>query len=166
MGKLYAESLAEVELTASIIDFYAENAESFLAPEPLATASPDEGSPVVVSTPLGFQPWNFPYYQLARVAAPNLMAGNVVMIKHASIVPQCAAAFEGLWLEAGAPEGVYTNLYATKDQLGWLTDDPRIRGVALTGSEGAGSIVAARAGKKPQEVHDGTRRQRRPGRAG
>lgn len=96
---------------------------------------------------LAIQPWNFPYYQLARVAAPNLMAGNVVMVKHASIVPQAAAAFERLFLEAGAPEGAYTNLYATKEQIGLLIDDPRIRGVALTGSEEAGSVVAARVGK-------------------
>ncbi|MGW4490532.1 NAD-dependent succinate-semialdehyde dehydrogenase [Streptomyces sp. NPDC004376] len=151
MGKLYDESIQEVELTASIIDYYAEKAEGFLAPQNLVPADPDEGSPVIVSTPigvlLGVQPWNFPYYQLARFAAPNLMAGNVVMVKHASIVPQSAAAFEQLFLDAGAPEGAYTNLYATKEQIAWLIDDPRIRGVALTGSEGAGSIVAERAGK-------------------
>jgi succinate-semialdehyde dehydrogenase/glutarate-semialdehyde dehydrogenase len=150
MGKLYAESLGEVELSASIIDYYAENGESFLATEHLPTTDPEAGTPMVVSSPLGvllgIQPWNFPYYQLARVAAPNLMAGNVVMVKHASIVPQCAAAFEDLFLEAGAPAGLYTNLYATKDQISALIDDPRIRGVALTGSEQAGAIVAARAG--------------------
>jgi len=75
------------------------------------------------------------------------MAGNVVMVKHASNVPQAAAAFEQLLLEAGAPDGAYTNLYATKDQINLLIDDPRVRGVSLTGSEGAGSVVAARAGK-------------------
>jgi succinate-semialdehyde dehydrogenase/glutarate-semialdehyde dehydrogenase len=150
MGKLYAESLGEVELSASIIDYYAENAEAFLAVEHLPTTDSEEGDPMVVSSPLGvllgIEPWNFPYYQLARVAGPNLMAGNTVMIKHASIVPQSAAAFEELWLEAGAPAGAYTNLYATKDQISTLIDDPRIRGVALTGSEGAGAIVASRAG--------------------
>ncbi len=151
MGKLYAESLGEVELSASIIDYYAENAEAFLAPEHLPTTTLEEGRPVVISSPLGVllavEPWNFPYYQLARVAAPNLMAGNVLMVKHASIVPQCAAAFEALFLEAGAPAGAYTNLYATKEQVTWLIDDPRIRGVALTGSEGAGAVIAARAGQ-------------------
>src|ERR1700758_5195148 len=150
MGKLYGESLGEVELSAQIFDYYAENAEAFLAPESLETASSDDDA-VVVSAPLGvilgIQPWNFPYYQLARVAAPNLMAGNVVMVKHASNVPQAAAAFERLLLEAGAPEGAYTNLFATKDQINMLIDDPRVRGVSLTGSEGAGSVVAARAGK-------------------
>ena len=75
------------------------------------------------------------------------MAGNVVMVKHASNVPQAAAAFERLLLEAGAPEGAYTNLFATKEQINLLLDDPRVRGVSLTGSEGAGSVVAARAGK-------------------
>jgi succinate-semialdehyde dehydrogenase/glutarate-semialdehyde dehydrogenase len=151
MGKLYAESLGEVELTAEIFDYYADNAEAFLAPERLKTTNPDEDDAVVVSAPLGvilgIQPWNFPYYQLVRVAAPNLMVGNVVMVKHASNVPQAAAAFERLLLEAGAPQGAYTNLYATKDQINMLIDDPRIRGVALTGSEGAGAVVAARAGK-------------------
>jgi succinate-semialdehyde dehydrogenase/glutarate-semialdehyde dehydrogenase len=150
MGKLYAESLGEVELSAQIFDYYAQNAEAFLAPERLDTASSDDDA-VLVNAPLGvilgIQPWNFPYYQLARVAAPNLMAGNVVMIKHASNVPQAADAFDRLMLEAGAPEGAYTNLFATKDQLSTLIDDPRVRGVALTGSEGAGAIIAARAGK-------------------
>ncbi|MUL47102.1 NAD-dependent succinate-semialdehyde dehydrogenase [Mycobacterium sp. CBMA293] len=150
MGKLYAEALGEVELSAQILDYYADNAQIFLAPEHLDTASADDDA-MLVSAPLGVilgvQPWNFPYYQLARVAAPNLMAGNVVMVKHASNVPQAAAAFEALLAEAGAPLGAYTNLYATKDQLSLLIDDPRVRGVALTGSEGAGAVVAARAGK-------------------
>jgi succinate-semialdehyde dehydrogenase/glutarate-semialdehyde dehydrogenase len=150
MGKLYNESLGEVELSAQILDYYAVEAEIFLAPEPLDTASPDDDA-MLVSAPLGVilgvQPWNFPYYQLARVAGPNLMAGNVVIVKHASNVPQAAAAFEKLLLEAGAPKGAYTNVYATKDQINTLIDDPRVRGVALTGSEGAGAVVAARAGK-------------------
>ena len=150
MGKLYTEALGEVELSAQILDYYAEKSEGFLAPEPLNTASADDTA-MLVSAPLGVilgvQPWNFPYYQLARVAGPNLMAGNVVMVKHASNVPQAAAAFEKLLLEAGAPAGAYTNLYATKDQINLLIDDERVRGVALTGSEGAGAVVAARAGK-------------------
>jgi succinate-semialdehyde dehydrogenase/glutarate-semialdehyde dehydrogenase len=149
MGKLYSEALGEVELSAQILDYYAVNAEKFLAPEPLETSSDDNA--MLVSAPLGVilgvQPWNFPYYQLARVAGPNLMAGNVVIVKHASNVPQAAAAFEKLLLDAGAPAGGYTNVYATKDQINLLIDDPRVRGVALTGSEGAGAVVAARAGK-------------------
>ena len=106
---------------------------------------------MVESSPLGvlfgIEPWNYPYYQIVRFAAPNLMAGNVVMVKHASNVPQCALAFENLMLEAGAPAGAYTNLFVSKDQVGRIIDDERVRGVALTGSEGAGAVVAARAGK-------------------
>ncbi len=150
MGKLYTESLGEVALAADIFTYYADNAEAFLAPERVNTISDDDDA-MLVSAPLGvilgIQPWNFPLYQLVRVAAPNLMAGNVVMVKHASNVPQAAAAFEQLLAEAGAPEGAYTNLFATKDQINMLIDDPRVRGVSLTGSEGAGSVVAARAGK-------------------
>jgi succinate-semialdehyde dehydrogenase/glutarate-semialdehyde dehydrogenase len=96
---------------------------------------------------IGVQPWNFPYYQLARFAAPNLMAGNVLLVKHASGVPQCALAFEQLFTDAGAPRGVYTNLFLSSDQIAALIDDPRIRGVALTGSEQAGEALASRAGK-------------------
>ncbi|MDV6259928.1 NAD-dependent succinate-semialdehyde dehydrogenase [Rhodococcoides yunnanense] len=151
MGKLFSESLGEVELSASILEYYADNAETFLAPRTLPSAPGETGNAVVHSEPLGIllgiQPWNFPYYQLARVAGPNLMAGNVVIVKHASIVPQSAAAFEKLFLDAGAPKGLYSNVYATKEQISSLIDDPRVRGVALTGSEQAGAIVAARAGK-------------------
>ena len=150
MGKLIGESRGEVALTAEIIEYYAENAEQFLAPEKLGT-DPQEGDAVVISSPLGVllgvQPWNFPYYQLARFAGPNLMAGNVVLVKHASIVPQSALAFERLWHEAGAPQGAYTNLFVSKEQITKLIDDPRVKGVALTGSEGAGAVVAAQAGK-------------------
>jgi succinate-semialdehyde dehydrogenase / glutarate-semialdehyde dehydrogenase len=95
----------------------------------------------------GVEPWNFPYYQLARFAAPNLMAGNVVMVKHAACVPQCALAFEKLWREAGAPAGAYTNLLISYDQVNRVIDDPRVKGVALTGSVEAGKVVAGRAGQ-------------------
>lgn len=148
MGKRIAEARGEVALSADIIDYYAQNAERFLAPERL---HPSSGEAEIESTPLGVlfgvQPWNFPYYQLARFAAPNLMAGNVVMVKHAGNVPQCAIAFEELWLEAGAPKGAYTNLLISHDQVNRVIDDPRIKGVALTGSVEAGKSVAARAGQ-------------------
>lgn len=148
MGKLIGESVEEVLLSADIFDYYADNAEDFLKPVPIDTR---EGEAVVVSSPLGVlfgvQPWNFPYYQLARFAVPNVMAGNVVMVKHASRVPRCALAFEDLYREAGAPDGVYTNLFVTKEQVGKVIDDPRVMGVALTGSEQAGSVVATRAGQ-------------------
>ncbi len=148
MGKLIAQSLGEVALSAAILDYYAEHAEAFLAPEKLTTP---RGEAMVESSPVGVlfgvEPWNYPYYQVARFAAPNLMAGNVVMVKHASNVPQCALAFERLMEEAGAPVGAYTNLFISKDQVAQVIDDPRIRGVALTGSEAAGAVVAAQAGK-------------------
>jgi succinate-semialdehyde dehydrogenase/glutarate-semialdehyde dehydrogenase len=148
MGKLIDQARGEVALSAAIIDYYAKNAERFLAPQHL---EPGSGEAVVESTPLGVlfgvQPWNFPYYQLARFAAPNLMAGNVVMVKHAGCVPQCAIAFEKLWLEAGAPAGAYTNLPISHDQVNRVIDDARIKGVALTGSVEAGKSVAARAGQ-------------------
>lgn len=148
MGKRIAEARGEVALSADIIDYYAQNAERFLAPERLDPAS---GEAEIVSSPFGVlfgvQPWNFPYYQLARFAGPNLMAGNVVMVKHAGNVPQCAIAFEELWLEAGAPKGAYTNLLISHDQVNRVIDDPRIKGVALTGSVEAGKSVAARAGQ-------------------
>jgi succinate-semialdehyde dehydrogenase/glutarate-semialdehyde dehydrogenase len=148
MGKLIKQSQGEVALSAAILDYYAENAETFLAPETLSTS---QGRAVVecsaLGVLLGVEPWNYPYYQVARFAAPNLMAGNVVMVKHASNVPQCALAFEQLMKDAGLPEGGYTNLLASTDQVARLIDDPRVRAVALTGSEAAGAVVAARAGK-------------------
>ena len=108
MGKLIEESRGEVALSADILDYYAENAERFLAPQQLTPAS---GEATIESSPLGVlfgvEPWNFPYYQLARFVAPNLMAGNVVLVKHASNVPQCAIAFADLFIEAGAPVGAY-----------------------------------------------------------
>jgi len=148
MGKLIDEARGEVVLSADILEYYAKNAERFLAPQHLEPASGEadvENSPFGVL--FGVQPWNFPYYQLARFAAPNLMAGNVVMVKHAGCVPQCAIAFERLWLEAGAPMGAYTNLLISHDQVNRVIDDPRIKGVALTGSVEAGKLVAGRAGQ-------------------
>ena len=148
MGKLIAQSQGEVALSAAILDYYADHAEAFLAPEVLKTS---KGEAMVESASLGvllgIEPWNYPYYQIARFAAPNLMAGNVVMVKHAGNVPQCALAFAQVMKDAGAPEGAYTNLFISKDQASQVIDDSRVRGVALTGSEAAGAIVAARAGK-------------------
>ena len=149
MGKLIAQSQGEVALSAAILDYYAEHAEAFLAPEKLSTP---RGEAMVESSPIGVlfgvEPWNYPYYQIARFAAPNLMAGNVVMVKHASSVPQCALAFEQLMVDAGAPDGAYTNLFVSKEQIAQIIADPRIRAVALTGSEAAGAVVAAQAGKQ------------------
>jgi succinate-semialdehyde dehydrogenase/glutarate-semialdehyde dehydrogenase len=148
MGKRIAEARDEVDLSVAILGYYADHAETFLAPQTIESTVGDarlEFSPL--GTLIGVQPWNFPYYQLARFAAPNLMAGNVLLVKHASGVPQCALAFEQLFTDAGAPRGVYTNLFLSSDQIAALIDDPRIRGVALTGSEQAGEALASRAGR-------------------
>jgi succinate-semialdehyde dehydrogenase/glutarate-semialdehyde dehydrogenase len=148
MGKLLTESRGEVDLSADILEYYADNAEAFLAPEKLKVSG---GEAVVENAPLGvlfcIEPWNFPYYQLARVAGPNLMVGNTLIVKHAPNVPQCALAFEKLFLDGGAPKGTYTNVFLSNEQAAEVIADPRIRGVAVTGSERAGSAVAAEAGK-------------------
>jgi len=148
MGKLIDQARGEVVLSADIIEYYAKNAKRFLESHDL---KPSTGEAEIESSPFGVlfgvEPWNFPYYQLARFAAPNLMAGNVVMVKHAGCVPQCAIAFEKLWRDAGAPAGAYTNLLISYDQVNRVIDDPRIKGVALTGSVEAGRVVAGRAGQ-------------------
>src|ERR1017187_869268 len=148
MGKLIPQARGEVVLSSDLFDYYAKNAERFLAPQHL---EPGSGEAEIESSPFGVlfgvQPWNFPYYQLARFAAPNLMAGNVVMVKHAGCVPQCAIAFEKLLLAGGAPAGAYTNLLISYEQVNRVIDDSRIEGVALTGSVDAGKRVAARAGQ-------------------
>jgi succinate-semialdehyde dehydrogenase/glutarate-semialdehyde dehydrogenase len=148
MVKRISEARGEVEFSSSILAYYAKNAEKFLAPVKL---HPQIGEAHMESSPIGVifgvEPWNFPYYQLARVAGPHLMAGNTLMVKHASCVPQCAIAFEKLWIDAGAPAGLYTNLLISHDQSDKIIDDPRIKGVALTGSVAAGRSLSARAGR-------------------
>jgi len=148
MGKRINEARGEVEFSSKILAYYAQHAERFLAPVKL---HPEFGEAHMESSPLGLvfgvEPWNFPYYQLARIAGPHLMAGNVLLVKHAGCVPQCAIAFERLWSEAGAPVGLYTNLLISHDQSDQVVDDPRIKGVALTGSVAAGRSLAARAGR-------------------
>src|SRR5258708_9170579 len=148
MGKRISEGRSEIELSAAILQYYTDNAETFLSPRIIESKIGDarlEYSPLGVL--IGVQPWNYPYYQLSRFAAPQLMAGNVLLVKHAPGVPQCALAFEQLLTDAGSPAGAYTNLFLSNDQVATLIDDPRIRGVALTGSERAGESLAARAGK-------------------
>ena len=158
MGKRISEARGEVEFSSQILAYYAKNAERFLAPVKL---DPSVGEAHMESSPIGVvfgvEPWNFPYYQLARVAGPHLMAGNTLVIKHAGCVPQCAIAFEKLWIDAGAPVGLYTNLLISHEQSDHLSDDPRIKGVALTGSVEAGRTIAARAGKnlKPSSMELG-----------
>ncbi|MBJ3776897.1 NAD-dependent succinate-semialdehyde dehydrogenase [Acuticoccus mangrovi] len=151
MGKLVAEAKAEVELSAKIFEYYVRHAERLLAPQDLPVLDPAEGKATLVHEPLGIllaiEPWNFPYYQIARILAPQLAAGNTLLLKHASNVPQSAAAFDKLMREAGLVEGAFANLYATRSQLEMIINDPRVHGVALTGSEAAGAVVAAQAGK-------------------
>ena len=148
MGKRINEARGEVKFSADILAYYAKHAEDFLAPVKL---HPKHGHAHMESAPMGVlfcvEPWNFPYYQLARVAGPQLMAGNVLVVKHAGCVPQCAIAFEKLMQDAGAPIGAYTNLLISHEQCNQVIDDPRIKGVALTGSVAAGRVVAARAGQ-------------------
>ncbi|MFL9996923.1 NAD-dependent succinate-semialdehyde dehydrogenase [Paraburkholderia sediminicola] len=148
MGKRIDEARGEVKFSADILAYYAEHAKTFLAPTKL---NPKIGEAHMENSPFGVlfcvEPWNFPYYQLARVAGPQLMAGNVLVVKHAGCVPQCAIAFEKLLLDAGAPKGAYTNLLISHEQSERIIDDPRIKGVALTGSVEAGRSIAARAGQ-------------------
>jgi succinate-semialdehyde dehydrogenase/glutarate-semialdehyde dehydrogenase len=158
MGKRIDEARGEVKFSSNILEYYAKNAERFLAPEKL---NPAHGEAHMESSPIGVifcvEPWNFPFYQLARVAGPHLMAGNTLVVKHSSNVPQCAVAFEKLWIDAGAPVGLYNNLFISHEQSDRVIDDPRIKGVALTGSVEAGRSVAARAGKilKPSSMELG-----------
>ena len=148
MGKLVAQAEGEIKLSAEIFDYYAKHAEGFLADKIL---DPVHGQALVRHSPigvlLGVQPWNFPFYQVARFAAPNIMAGNTILIKHASIVPQCGIAIEEIFKQAGAPVGLYTNLLISGKRATALVSDKRIKGVSLTGSEAAGASIAAEAGK-------------------
>ena len=148
MGKRISEARGEVEFSSRILAYYAKHAERFLAPvklHPTVGEAHMESSPIGVI--FGVEPWNFPYYQLARVAGPHLMAGNTMVVKHAGIVPQCAIAFEKILLDAGAPPGLYTNLLISHEQSDRVVNDERIKGVALTGSVAAGQIIAASAGR-------------------
>jgi len=148
MGKLLKESEGEIDLSANIMDYYADNGAKFLADQPLKT---EFGEAIIRHSPigvlLGIQPWNFPFYQVARFAAPNIMIGNVVLLKHASNVPQCGIAIERLFKDAGALDGIFTNLLIPGKTVSALLADERIKGASLTGSETAGAILAETAGK-------------------
>lgn len=148
MGKPLAQGRGEIMLCAGIAQYYADNAERFLATERIETGV---GDAVVEIHPIGvlvaIEPWNFPFYQLIRVVAPAIAVGNPVLMKHAEIVPHCAQLFAELVMDAGAPAGACTNLYLTIDQAATLIADERVQGVALTGSERAGAAVAANASK-------------------
>ncbi|WP_296166113.1 NAD-dependent succinate-semialdehyde dehydrogenase [uncultured Brevundimonas sp.] len=146
MGKPITQGSQEIELCAGIAQYYAENAVELLKPQPYDSQL---GEAWVQHHPIGVllavEPWNFPIYQLIRVIAPAIAVGNPVLFKHAGIVPGCAKMFEDLVKDAGAPEGMVATLFISSEQVSELIGDDRIQGVALTGSEGAGSKVAARA---------------------
>jgi len=155
MGKPIAQAVGEVEFCTAIYDFYADNAEALMADEPI-TLLEGEGSAVVrrrsLGVLLGIMPWNYPYYQVARFAGPNLVIGNTILLKHAPQCPESAAAIEQIFGDAGFPKGAYINIYATNEQIEWVIADPRIRGVSLTGSERAGAAVAEIAGRNLKKV--------------
>ncbi|MEU7383800.1 MULTISPECIES: NAD-dependent succinate-semialdehyde dehydrogenase [unclassified Streptomyces] len=155
MGKPLAEAEGEIGFCADIYHYYADHAEQFLADEPLDVTS-GPGSAVVRRSPvgvlLGIMPWNFPAYQVARFAAPNLALGNTIVLKHAPQCPATAALLEKLFADAGFPAGAYVNVYATNEQIAEVIADPRVQGVSLTGSERAGAAVAEIAGRNLKRV--------------
>jgi succinate-semialdehyde dehydrogenase / glutarate-semialdehyde dehydrogenase len=153
MGKQIGQARGEIAVSADIFDYYAANAEQFLEPRPLPV---DSGSAEVQLQPtgvlLGIMPWNYPHYQVARFAAPNLALGNTMLLKHAANCPQSALIIQDILRDAGLPPECYINLFATHDQLSTVIADPRIQGISLTGSERAGAIVAEQAGRHLKKV--------------
>jgi len=156
MGKPLDQALGEVDFSAAIYEYYADNAEKFLADEPIELAEGSEGSALIRRSPvgvlIGIMPWNYPYYQVARFAGPNLTLGNTVILKHAPQCPESAAAIQQIFTDAGYPEGAYANVYATNEQIATAIADPRVQGVSLTGSERAGAAVAEIAGRNLKKV--------------
>jgi len=154
MGKPLREGKGELQLVVSIYRYYADHGPELLADAPLNPAM--GGSALVRKEPvgplLGIMPWNFPYYQVARFAAPNLMIGNTVLLKHAPQCPESALAMEQLFVDAGLPADAYINLFVTNDQSADIIADPRVAGVSVTGSERAGSAVAEVAGRNLKKV--------------
>ena len=155
MGKPIEQAMGEVDFSAEIYKFYADNAQQLMADEPIELLY-GEGSAFVrrssVGVLLGIMPWNYPYYQVARFAGPNLVIGNTILLKHAPQCPESAAAMEQLFQEAGFPPDAYINIYATNEQIEWVIGEPRVQGVSLTGSERAGAAVAEIAGRNLKKV--------------
>jgi succinate-semialdehyde dehydrogenase/glutarate-semialdehyde dehydrogenase len=155
MGKPIEQALGEVDFAAEIYGFYAERAEDLMADEPIELLG-GEGTAVIRRGPfgvlLGIMPWNFPYYQVARFAGPNLVIGNTILLKHAPQCPESAEAMQRMFDDAGLPEGAYRNIYASNEQIEWAIADPRLRGVSVTGSERAGAAVAEIAGRNLKKV--------------
>ncbi|HSF60282.1 MAG TPA: NAD-dependent succinate-semialdehyde dehydrogenase [Gaiellaceae bacterium] len=155
MGKPVDQALGEVDFCSAIYQYYADNASTLLADEPISLSEGD-GSAFVrrssVGVILGIMPWNYPYYQVARFAGPNLVVGNTILLKHAPQCPESAAAMQTVYDDAGFPIGAYTNIYATNDQIADVIADPRVQGVSVTGSERAGAAVAEIAGRNLKKV--------------
>ena len=155
MGKPIEQALMEVDFAAEIYGFYADNAEDLMADEPIELLG-GEGTALIRRSPfgalIGIMPWNFPYYQVARFAGPNLVIGNTILLKHAPQCPESAAAMQQVFDDAGFPEGAYQNIYASNEQIEWAIADPRVHGVSVTGSERAGAAVAAVAGRNLKKV--------------
>lgn len=153
MGKPVAQAKGEIAVTADIFEYYATNSVEFLKPRKLSV---DSGSAEVraqsIGPLLGIMPWNYPHYQVARFAAPNLALGNTILLKHATSCPQSALAIENVLGEAGLLSGAYTNLFATHEQVSDLIANPGIQGISLTGSERAGAMVAEQAGRNLKKV--------------
>lgn len=154
MGKPTPEAVGELEFTVSIYEYYANEGPKLLADRPLESTQP--GNAWVRLSPigpvLGIMPWNYPYYQVARFSAPNLMIGNTVILKHAPQCPESALAMEEIFRDAGLPEDAYINIFATNEQIAEMIADPRVAGVSVTGSERAGTAVAALAGQNLKKV--------------
>ncbi len=155
MGKPIGLALGEVDFAADIYEYYADHSPDFLKDEPIELLA-GEGSALIRSSSLGVllgvMPWNFPYYQVARFAGPNLIIGNTILLKHAGQCPESAAAMHEMFRDAGFPAGAYVNIYASHNQLERVIADPRVQGVSLTGSERAGSAVAEIAGRHLKKV--------------
>lgn len=154
MGKPIEQAVGEVEFSAAIFQYYADNAEELLKDQPIDAST---GGYAVIRRQalgplLGVMPWNYPYYQVARFAAPNIALGNPILLKHAASTPGCALAIAKIFEDANAPEGVYQNLFLSHDQIEPIIADDRVRGVSLTGSERAGAIVAEQAGRHLKRV--------------
>ena len=154
MGKITKAALGELKFASNIYRYYAENGAELLRDQPLDSRLP--GSAWVRKSPigalLGIMPWNYPYYQVARFAAPNLMIGNTIVLKHAPQCPESALATQQIFRDAGLPEDAYVNVFASNEQVARMIADPRIAGVSVTGSERAGSAVAAAAGQHLKKV--------------
>ncbi len=155
MGKPIDQALMEVDFCGDIYGYYAERAEQFLADEPIDLLA-GEGTALIRRTSMGpligIMPWNFPYYQIARFAGPNLIVGNTILLKPAPQCPESAAAVQRMMDEVGFPAGAYQTILATNEQIAEAIADPRVRGVSVTGSERAGSAVAEVAGRNLKKV--------------